>query len=93
MVQRFGVAQFVVRGELLMRSCEVPLPVVATKFNPSTASREFCCAPVTTLEGKRASIVGPDATATVAVAASDGFAVFVAVMRIAFGEGAAAGAM
>jgi len=34
MVQRLGVGQFVVRGELLMRSCDVPLLVEAMKLSP-----------------------------------------------------------
>lgn len=71
----------------------MPLPVVATKLSPFTASSKLCCAPAITLEGKTVSMVGPDMTATVAVAVSDGFARLVTVMLIAFGEGAAPGAM
>lgn len=92
-VQRLTVGQLVVRGELLTRSCDVPLPVAAIKLSPFTASSKLCCAPAITLEGKTVSMVGPDMTATVAVAVSDGFATPVAVMLIAFGEGAALGAV
>lgn len=92
-VQRLTVRQLVVRGELLTRSCDVPLPVVATKLSPFTASSKLCCAPAITLDGKTVSMVGPDRTATVAVAVSDGFALLVAVMLMAFGEGAPLGAV
>src|SRR6185437_11200886 len=34
MVQRLSVGQFVVRGELLMRSCDMPLLVEAMKLSP-----------------------------------------------------------
>ncbi|MGB6876887.1 MAG: hypothetical protein WBD87_12740 [Candidatus Acidiferrales bacterium] len=81
------------RGELFTKSWDVPLPVVATKLSPSTASWKLCCAPAITLEGRTVSIVGPDVIVTVAVPASDGFATLVAVMLIAFGEGAAPGAV
>lgn len=83
----------VVRGELFSRSCEVPLPVVGVKFRPLTASSKLCCAPAMTLEGKTVSIVGPDVIATVAAAASEGVPTLVAVMVIAFGDGAVAGAV
>lgn len=41
MVQVLDVGQFVVRGELLTRSCDVPLLVVARKLRPSTARRKL----------------------------------------------------
>jgi hypothetical protein len=78
---------------LLTRICDMPLSVVATKFSPSRASSKLCCAPAITLDGRTVSIVGPDVTATVAVAESDGLATLVAVMLIAFGEGATVGAV
>lgn len=92
-VQRLTVEQFDVRGESLTRSCDDPLPVVATKLRPFTASAKFCCVPAITLEGKTVSIVGPDVIAAVAVDTSAGFASLVAVMRMAFGEGAIGGAV
>lgn len=92
-MQRFGVGQFVVRGKLLISICELPLVVVGMKLRPFTASRKLCCAPAITLEGRTVSIVGPDVTATVAAAVREGFAALVAVMRIAFGDGATAGAV
>lgn len=91
-VQRLGVGQFVVRGELLMRSCDEPLLVVGMKLRPWTASRKLLCAPATMLDGRIASITGAETNATVAVPASDGFATLVAVTLIALGDGATAGA-
>lgn len=87
-----GVGQFVVRGELLMRSCDVPLLVEAMKLSPWTASRKLFCGPAMMLDGRIVSITGAEVSATVAVPASDGFATLVAVTVIAFGEGATAGA-
>ncbi len=92
-MQTFGVAQFVVRGELLISICELLLVVVGVKLRPSTASSKLSCAPAITLEGRTVSIVAPDVTATVAVAVRAEFAALVAVMSIAFGEGASAGAV
>ncbi len=73
-MQTFGVAQFVVRGELLISISELPLVVVGMKLRPSTASSKLCSAPAITLEGRTVSIVGPDVTATVAVAVRAEFA-------------------
>jgi len=92
-VQRLGAGQFVERGELSMSNCDAPLLVLARKLRPCTASRKLFCGPATMLDGRMASITGAEVSATVAVAASDGFAVLIAVIAMAFGDGATAGAM
>lgn len=71
----------------------MPLTVVGVKFSPLTASSKLCCAPAMMLEGEIVSIVGPEVIATVAVPASDGVTTLVAVIVIAFGDGAVAGAV
>lgn len=88
-----GVGQFVARGELSMSSCDAPLLVLARKLSPCTASKKLFCGPATMLDGRMVSITGAEVSAAVAVAVSDGFATLVAVIAMAFGDGATAGAM
>ena len=68
-------------------------PLSATKFKPWTDSGKPSTPPAITPEGKSASMVGPDVIAIVAEAHFVLSAWLVAMIEIAFGEGATAGAV
>lgn len=93
MVQLAAVAQVVLRGAPFKRIVDAELPLPATKFAPRSASGKLCTAPAMALEGSSNSITGPLVSATVAEADFVGSAWLVAITEMAFGEGAAVGAV
>lgn len=72
---------------------DAPPPWPATNPSPFTAKVKSAATPAITLEGKICSIAGPEVIETVAVANCDKSAKLVAITEIAFGEGAASGAV
>ena len=87
------VAHVVARATPLRRITEPASPLPATKFKPWTDSGKPSTAPAITLEGKIVSMVGPDVIAIVAEADFVLSAWLVAMIDIAFGEGATVGAV
>ena len=92
-VQTVTLEHAVARGVPFSKITEAPGPLPATKFRPFTSSGKLSTAPAITLEGNSASIIGPSAIATIAVADLLGSASLVAITAMAFGEGAADGAV
>src|SRR6185437_9871655 len=85
--------QLVPRATPLTRIMDAELPLPATKFTPRTASGKASTSPVMVLDGRIASIAGPLEIEMVADADFVGSASLVAITEIAFGEGAALGAV
>ena len=85
--------QMVVSAVPFTRIAEAPAPRPATKPAPFTASVKSAATPAITLDGKICSIAGPLVIATVAVPDCDRSAKLVATTEIAFGDGAASGAV
>jgi hypothetical protein len=85
--------QLVARAAPLKRITDAEGPPPATKLRPSTSSGKPSTAPATTLDGKTVSIVGPVFTATTAVSVTGVDDCVVATTAIAFGDGAAPGAV
>ena len=92
-VQLSVVAQVVAWATPFSKINEAPLPLPATKFNPSTSNVNPSTDPAITLDGRITSISGPVFIVIVAVADFVESAWLVAVIEIAFGEGAAVGAV
>jgi len=88
-----AVEQMVARAVPSIKTADAPAPLPAMKFKPRTARGNPWTAPAITLEGEIDSIVGPLLMTTVAVADFVVSASLVAVIVIAFGEGAVVGAV
>jgi len=86
-------AQAVLRAAPSSRITDAEFPLPATKFTPSTSSGNDSTAPAITLDGRIASIAGPLVRVIVAEADFVESAWLVATTEIAFGEGAALGAV
>jgi hypothetical protein len=86
------VEQVVARATPLIKIVDALLPLPAAKFPPCSSSGNPSAAPAITDEGRITSIIGPLEIAMVAAADFVGSAWLVAVTKIAFGDGAAAGA-
>lgn len=93
MAQLSAVRHVVGRAAPFSRIVEPAPALPVTKFTPSTASGKASTAPAMTLEGKTISMVEPLVIAIVADPDFVGSASLVAVIRIAFGEGATGGAV
>lgn len=91
--QACAVEQVVPRGAPLMRMVDALLPLPATKFVPRTARGKLSTAPAKTLEGRISLMSTPLVMAMVAVAYLVWSAWLVAISEIAFGDGAAEGAV
>ncbi len=91
--QAFDEEQLVARAAPLNNMTDAEEPLPATKLRPSTSSGKPSTAPAVTLDGSTVSIVGPVFTATTAVSVTGGVASVVATTAIAFGDGAAPGAV
>ena len=92
-VQVVAVEHVVGRATPLRRISE-PVPALpGTKFNPCTDMGKPSIAPAIALAGRMASMVGPDVMAIVADADFVLSASLVAMIEIAFGDGATVGAV
>ena len=91
--QLVAVEHVVGRATPLRRIADPVLALPGTKFNPCTDTGKPSMAPAIALDGKITSIVGPEVMAIVADADFVLSATLVAMIEMAFGEGATVGAV